>query len=255
MDGNELIARHEKMVLGLACRLRRELGLRGELDDLIAFGFGGLLEAQHRFDPTRGIRFQTFAYHRIRGAMLDGVRKMALFPRRAHERFKAAEEQRPTAAPTELDKAFKRMSASLTGAAPLQGRYGEQSPEAELLRSEALTRLLGGDSRPFAEAKTARAWTLLRRALPRCDGAGARYLEIVGKPTPHTSAPAAAGCGRAEMSPNRPAGRFHGIVAGLRAYRASRLGPNCEPGYALVRGCAIFGVTCGKSGGLLSIPL
>jgi len=142
MDGNELIARHEKMVLGLACRLRRELGLRGELDDLIAFGFGGLLEAQHRFDPTRGIRFQTFAYHRIRGAMLDGIRKMALFPRRAHERFKAAEEQRPTAAPTELDKAFKRMSASLTGSAPLQGRYGEQSPEAELLRSEALTRLL-----------------------------------------------------------------------------------------------------------------
>ena len=142
MDGNELIARHEKMVLGLACRLRRELGLRGELDDLIAFGFGGLLEAQHRFDPTRGIRFQTFAYHRIRGAMLDGIRKMALFPRRAHERFKAAEEQRPTAAPTELDKAFKRMSASLTGATPLQGRYGEQSPEAELLRSEALSRLL-----------------------------------------------------------------------------------------------------------------
>jgi RNA polymerase sigma factor for flagellar operon FliA len=142
MQSNEIVHRHEKMVLGLAHRLRAELCLRGELEDLIAFGFGGLLEAERRFDPRRGIQFQTFAYHRIRGAMLDGVRKMALLPRRAHERFKAAQGHDPTAAPTELDKAFVRLSASLTAATPLQGRYGDQSPEAMVLRSEALSRLL-----------------------------------------------------------------------------------------------------------------
>ena len=74
MQSTELIAQHGKMVHGLANRLRRELCLRGEIDDLIAFGFGGLLEAKRRFDPTRGVRFQTFAYYRVRGAMLDGVR-------------------------------------------------------------------------------------------------------------------------------------------------------------------------------------
>ena len=100
MQGTELIAQHEKMVHGLASRLRRELSLRGDLDDLIAFGFGGLLEAHHRFDPGRGVRFQTFAYYRIRGAMLDGVRKMADLPRRAHERLQAAAEVTPIA---ELD--------------------------------------------------------------------------------------------------------------------------------------------------------
>ena len=141
MQGTEFIAQHERMVHGLANRLRRELSLRGDLDDLIAFGFGGLLEARHRFDPSRGVRFQTFAYHRVRGAMLDGVRKMSQLPRRAHERFQAAAETTPTAAPTALDKAFTRMTA-LSTATVLQGRFGNESPEAVLLKNESITRLL-----------------------------------------------------------------------------------------------------------------
>lgn len=142
MNGTEFISQHEKMVHGLANRLRRELCLRGDLEDLIAFGFGGLLEARRRFDPERGVRFQTFAYHRVRGAMLDGVRKMAQLPRRAYERIEGAAELRLTAAPTALDKAFTRISATLTTGTVLQGDLGEQSPEAALLKTESITRLL-----------------------------------------------------------------------------------------------------------------
>jgi RNA polymerase sigma factor for flagellar operon FliA len=142
VPGTEFIAQHEKMVHGLARRLRRELCLRGDLEDLIAFGFGGLLEAQRRFDPERGVQFQTFAYHRVRGAMLDGVRKMAQLPRRAHERLESASSVRPTAAPTALDRAFTRISASLTTATVLQGRLGDESPEAALLKNESIAQLL-----------------------------------------------------------------------------------------------------------------
>jgi len=142
MQGTELIAQHEKMVHGLAYRLRRELCLRGELDDLIAFGFGGLLEAERRFDPARGVQFQTFAYHRVRGAMLDGVRKMADLPRRAHERLRETPHANPTAAPIALDRAFTRMSAALSTATVLQGSFGDESPEAALLKNESVTRLL-----------------------------------------------------------------------------------------------------------------
>ncbi len=142
MQGNELIRRHETMVRGLAHRLRRELSLRGELDDLIAFGFGGLLEADRRFDPGRGVQFRTFAYHRVRGAMLDGVRKMADLPRRAHERLNASGEGPPTAVPQALDRAFTRMSATLSTASVLQGSFGEESPEAALLKNESVARLL-----------------------------------------------------------------------------------------------------------------
>jgi RNA polymerase sigma factor for flagellar operon FliA len=142
MQGAEFITQHQRMVHGLAVRLRRELNLRGELDDLIAFGFGGLLEARARFDPARGVRFKTFAYHRVRGAMLDGVRKMADLPRRTHERLVAEAQGSPTAAPTDLDKAFTRIGGSLTGATVLQGRFGTDSPEAVLLKNESVTRLL-----------------------------------------------------------------------------------------------------------------
>jgi RNA polymerase sigma factor for flagellar operon FliA len=142
MRGAEFIEQHEKMVYGLAHRLRRELSLRGDLDDLVAFGFGGLLEAQHRFDPGRGVRFRTFAYHRVRGAMLDGVRKMSQLPRRAHERLQPPGQSSPTALPTALDKAFTRMGAGLIMATVLQGRFGDESPEAVLLKNETIARLL-----------------------------------------------------------------------------------------------------------------
>jgi len=145
------IIEHKQMVHGLAVRLRRELSLHGELDDLVAFGFGGLLEAQHRFDAARGVRFQTFAYHRVRGAMLDGVRKMAHLPRRAHERLRESAETSPTAVPkaaaTPLDKVFARLSAGLTTAGPLHGSFGEESPEQKLLKNESITRLLGALAR------------------------------------------------------------------------------------------------------------
>ena len=126
------------MVRGLAGRLFRELSLRGELDDLVAFGFGGLLEAKRRFDPSRGVRFKSYAYHRVRGAMLDGVRKMADVPRRAHAAMQQASAVSPSAAPTGLDKAFSRIRANLTSDAPLQGRFGEESPEEALLKQESI---------------------------------------------------------------------------------------------------------------------
>jgi len=152
------IIEHKQMVHGLAVRLRRELSLHGELDDLVAFGFGGLLEAQHRFDPARGVRFQTFAYHRVRGAMLDGVRKMAHLPRRAHERLRESAETPPTAVPkvaaTPLDKFFARMSAGLTTAGPLHGSFGEESPEQKLLKNESITRLLGALARLSERQRT-----------------------------------------------------------------------------------------------------
>jgi RNA polymerase sigma factor FliA len=56
----------------------RRLALRmrfADLDDLVQDGVFGLVEAAARFDPSRGVRFKTFAERRIRGAMLDGGRR------------------------------------------------------------------------------------------------------------------------------------------------------------------------------------
>lgn len=51
------------------------------LEDLVQYGFVGLMEAQRRFNPERGVKFSTFAYYRIRGAMLDGLRKISGLPK------------------------------------------------------------------------------------------------------------------------------------------------------------------------------
>ncbi len=52
-----------------------------EFDDLIGYGAIGLIQAIDRFDPSRGVKFSTYALARIRGAMLDGIRKSDWFPR------------------------------------------------------------------------------------------------------------------------------------------------------------------------------
>jgi RNA polymerase sigma factor for flagellar operon FliA len=88
---DEFVKEHEGFVRTIATRVKAELDLTCDLADLVAFGFHGLLEARQRFDPTRGVQFNTFAYYRVRGAVIDGVRKMAYLPRRAHQLRKAAE--------------------------------------------------------------------------------------------------------------------------------------------------------------------
>jgi DNA-directed RNA polymerase specialized sigma subunit len=64
------------LVRSLAVRIHRKLPARIELDDLIAYGELGLLEAAQSFDARRGCQFSTFAYYRIRGAIYDGAAKM-----------------------------------------------------------------------------------------------------------------------------------------------------------------------------------
>jgi RNA polymerase sigma factor for flagellar operon FliA len=54
-----------------------------ELDELIQVGMIGLLEASRAYDPTKGVEFENFAHSRVRGAMLDEVRRLSFLPRSA----------------------------------------------------------------------------------------------------------------------------------------------------------------------------
>ena len=69
------------LVRSLALTIHRKLPARVELDDVIAYGQVGLAEAARDFDPSRGSRFSTYAYYRIRGAIYDGLCKMTWFSR------------------------------------------------------------------------------------------------------------------------------------------------------------------------------
>jgi len=82
---DELVRAHLDLVPSALSRLEAE-GVRGDRADLLAFGQQGLVEAALRYDPDRG-DFKRFAYYRVRGAMIDGLRKMGPWTRRGYERI------------------------------------------------------------------------------------------------------------------------------------------------------------------------
>lgn len=75
LEPNEVVKHYDDFVHSIAFDLAKKLKIRVEPDDLVAYGFQGLLEAHERFDPTAGNRFSSYAYYRVRGAILDGCRK------------------------------------------------------------------------------------------------------------------------------------------------------------------------------------
>jgi RNA polymerase sigma factor for flagellar operon FliA len=77
------------LVDAIARRIAREVGSGLEMDELLSFGREGLLDASRKFDPERGVPFRGYASFRVRGAILDGVRKSSRLPRRAHQRLRA----------------------------------------------------------------------------------------------------------------------------------------------------------------------
>jgi RNA polymerase sigma factor for flagellar operon FliA len=92
MESDEkFVEKYENFVKTIAANVKEGHSLDTELEDLVASGYRGLLEAKERFDSSKGVTFRTFAYYRVRGAVLDGVRKSSYMPRRAYARLKAAE--------------------------------------------------------------------------------------------------------------------------------------------------------------------
>jgi RNA polymerase sigma factor for flagellar operon FliA len=85
-DADDLITRYAPLIERAARRISIRTGLRSAYDDLWSAGALGLLEAAPRFDAARGVTFETFVEHRIRGAMLDELRRMDHLPRRLRSR-------------------------------------------------------------------------------------------------------------------------------------------------------------------------
>lgn len=84
-DANEgVVERHMDLVRRLAHHLMGRLPASVQLDDLIQAGVVGLLEAARHYDNSHGASFETYAGIRIRGAMLDEVRRQDWSPRSAH---------------------------------------------------------------------------------------------------------------------------------------------------------------------------
>lgn len=82
----QLILEHAPLVKYVVNRLAIFLPACLEYEDLISHGIVGLIQAVDRYDPTRGVPFAAYTIPRIKGAILDALRRLDLIPRSARQR-------------------------------------------------------------------------------------------------------------------------------------------------------------------------
>lgn len=88
----ERLGEYRGLVKAIASDIKRRYRLRVDLDELEAAGLEGLVQAESAFDPGRNASFHTFAYYRVRGAIIDNCRRLGLMRRvyKKKARFEAA---------------------------------------------------------------------------------------------------------------------------------------------------------------------
>jgi len=120
VDGREraqLAERHLELARRAAAMIYPRVRDHVPFDELVALANAGLAEAAHRFDPARGVAFSTFAWYRVNGAIVDGLRKATHLPRRTWAKLVALR-----AANDYLETAAERQrGAGQHGSAPAAG--------------------------------------------------------------------------------------------------------------------------------------
>ena len=148
-DQERLIAENMELVKRIAYHLIARLPAHTEIEDLMQAGMMGLLEAARNYDEARGASFSTFAGFRIRGAMLDEVRRHDWTPRSVHRK-----QREVSAAIRELEAETGRHPSS----ADIAARMGiDVDDYHKILRDSAGCSLLSlseadDESRPVRQA-------------------------------------------------------------------------------------------------------
>ncbi|MBX9677695.1 MAG: sigma-70 family RNA polymerase sigma factor [Gemmataceae bacterium] len=164
---DDLVVNNLKLVRHVVGRLVAKLPPGVDLENLEAAGALGLVEAANRFDPTRGIAFDAYAYRRIRGAVLDELRRNCPLPQKLLEKVakvrRAVRDLTPPVQPEQIAAAC-RMSVDEVG---------------ECLEAMRMTRMVSFDEEPNqgrirfrfdsespgSEAEAAEMRGLLRKAI------------------------------------------------------------------------------------------
>ena len=113
----QLILEYAPLVKAVAGRLSMYLGYNVDYEDLVSYGIFGLIDAIDKFDCLKEVKFETYASLRIRGAILDQIRKMDWIPRSVRQRQR------------KIDEAMKQ----------IEMRTGKTASDEELAKQLGLT--------------------------------------------------------------------------------------------------------------------
>ncbi len=140
----QLVLQYAPLVKYVAGRLAIMLPRVMDSDDVISSGVLGLIEAIDRYDPTTGVKFETYAISRIRGAILDELRSLDWIPRSARQRSQ------------EIAKAFTR----------LEVEFGRPPTDEEVAKS------LGLDMNQYHQASISASAVVVSLETPISTGDG-----------------------------------------------------------------------------------
>lgn len=113
----KIILEYASLVKTVAGRLSMYLGYNVEYDDLVSYGIFGLIDAIDKFDFLKDVKFETYASLRIRGSILDQIRKMDWIPRTIRQKQK------------KIDAVIKEMEV----------RYGRTATDEEIAEGLGIT--------------------------------------------------------------------------------------------------------------------
>lgn len=133
LDPDRVVDEFTPLVNSIVFKLRKKLRMQVTVDDLMGYGYRGLLDAHERFDPNNASSFVNYAYYRIRGSILDGCRKEGWLSRRRNK----DEADRLSVLNEYLDNAYE-----IEAAAPRPGSFSEALDRVDDLVSSAATVLM-----------------------------------------------------------------------------------------------------------------
>jgi len=181
---NLLMEHYRDIVKYCAERLHSKLPDKVELDDLISAGIFGLMDAIDAFDPTRGVKFETYCAPRIRGSILDELRSMDWVPRlvraRAHQLARATHslemhlgrkpDEQEIAEELEMDmEDFSRLlrDANAASLVSLNTKCGDEESEKDVCEIDVIKDQKSQD--PVLEAQKRDLKNLLTKGLTRAE--------------------------------------------------------------------------------------
>ena len=131
---DELILAHLPLVRHLVGKLIAQLPTGVDLENLESAGVLGLVEAASHFDPSRGTQFKTYAYARIRGAVLDELRRNSPLPQQILERL------------AKVQRAYRELIAPVTTEALATATGLSEDDVIDCLAAYRMSRLVSLDN-------------------------------------------------------------------------------------------------------------
>ncbi len=168
----ERIVRHyAPKIRFLALRLKARLPRSIELGELISAGTLGLMEALGKFRAQFGIRFETYAETRIRGAMLDELRRLDWFPRSLRQRVRALDDAIRKVEHEQGRQPTEEELCAITGLAPHEVRQALEALQNQLWVSlDSIQDTVSAEGEPAMEPYAAAAMReLVERVAPLID--------------------------------------------------------------------------------------